>query len=417
MRILHILDVSIPMLAGYTTRSRYITDAQRAMGWEPVVLTTARQENPQGLTAEEIDGVRYHRSISPAASSLRGTLGRLPVIGIGAEGDGLRRRIIEVARAEKPDLIHAHSSVLCGIPAYLASRRLSLPCVYEIRSFWEDAAVDLGRTKEGSLRYRTTRSAETGLARRVDAVVPICNGIRADIEARGIPGERLYVVPNGVDTERFVPLRRNDELAEKHGLEGKTVVSYIGTFAPFEGVPALVTALVELIRAGREDLRGLIVGKGQTYEDCRRIARDAGLEEKIVHPGRVPHDEVQSYYSITDILVYPRVRQRMTELVTPLKPLEAMAMGKAVIGSDVGGLAELITHGETGLLFEAEHPEALRSAIVDLADDRELRTRLGRQGRDHVCRHRRWHDIVSGYRAVYDDACRRHDRGTSRAQA
>jgi len=239
--------------------------------------------------------------------------------------------------------------------------------------------------------------------------VAICDGMGQDLERRGVGAERIHVIPNGVDTERFVPLERDAELVQRYGLSGKTVVSYIGTFAPFEGVPNLVRALVELIRSGRDDLRGLIVGQGRCYEECRSIAADAGLENEILHPGRVPHREVQSAYSISDILVYPRLRQRMTELVTPLKPLEAMAMGKAVVATDVGGLKELIEHEATGLLCPAEEPAALQQAIGRLAADPGLRAELGARARRHVCDHRQWRKIVQDHHALYEGARRRWD--------
>lgn len=400
-RPLHVLDVSVPTLAGYTTRSRYIANAQAELGLEPVVVTSVRQENTRGVDREEIDGIPYYRTRPPGDNGKPAA--------VTAEIHRLRRRIVEVARAERPDVIHAHSSILCGIPGLLAARQIGLPCIYEIRSFWEDAAVDLGRTRVGSRRYRLTRAAETALARSVDGLVTICQGMADDLVERGIDHERICIVPNGVDTQRFTPLQRDEALAERLGVSGKTVVAYIGTFYPFEGVPSLVQALVSLIESGRDDVRGLIVGHGRTYDECRDIAAAAGLSEKIVHPGRVPHEEVQSYYSISDVLVYPRTRQRITELVTPLKPLEAMAMEKAVIASDVGGLRELVTHESNGLLYRAEDPTALEDAIVRLATDHGFRNELGRGARTHVSEQRQWRRIVERHVPLYASARDRRD--------
>lgn len=404
MRVLHVLDISVPVLAGYTSRSRYIVLNQKALGLDPVVLTSVRQDNPSGALMEQIDGIRYYRTPPSSPKPVLDAIADRPVAGELREIHHLRRRIVEVAKQEEPDVIHGHSSILVGIPALLAARELGIPCVYEIRSFWEDAAVDLGRTQEGSPRYLATQRAETTLAQQADAVIGICGGIKSELVKRGLKAPDVHVVPNGVETDRFVPTPRDEAVLDKYGLRDKTVVAYIGTFHAWEGVRYLVEALVKLMKSGRDDLMGLIVGEGRTYADCQKIAADAGLADRIVHPGKVPHSEVKSIYSVVDILAYPRDRQRITELVTPLKPLEAMAMEKAVIASDVGGLTELVTDGQTGLIHRADDVDDLAAKIQQLADDPELRRRLGVQGREYVIGTRQWRKIIETHFEVYDHA-------------
>ena len=395
MRVLHVLDISIPMLAGYTSRSRYIVRAQRELGLDPVVVTSVRQPNPERRLVEEIDGIRYYRTPWPDPAVRRPLL----------EMHHLRRRIVEVARREAVDVIHAHSSILCGLPGYAAARQLGLPCVYEIRAFWEDAAVSSGTTREGSLKYRAIRLAETAVARRVDALVGICAGIRDEMIARGVPADRIHVVPNGVQAEAFVPMPPDESARARHGLAGKKVVAYIGTLFPFEGVGDMVRALARLIRdEGRDDIRGLIVGEGPSHEACKAVTAAEGMEGKVLHLGRVPHAEVNALYSIADVLVYPRERLRITDLVTPLKPLEAMAMEKAVIGSDVGGLTELIDDGRTGLIHRAEDVGDLTQKILRFIDDPALRARLGKTAREHVVRERDWPGLIQTHFEVYDRA-------------
>ena len=394
MRILHLLDISAPMIAGYASRSRAIVNGQRAIGLEPVVLTSVRHKNKNGAALEEIDGIRHYRTLKPVMPS------RQPLI----EMYRFRQRILEVARMERVDLIHAHSPILTGLPAWMAARQLGLGCVYEIRALWEDAAVEKGDISEQSLRYRLTRGAETFLTRRVDSVVCICEGLRRDFSERGVPAERLHVVPNGVDVARFVPRPSDDATRARLGLQGRTVVGYIGTFFGFEGVVDLVEALARLIKQGRNDLAGLIVGAGKTYDACREIAQRHGLGDRIVHPGHVPAEEVERMYSVIDVLAYPRRSLRITELVTPLKPLEAMAMEKAVIGSDVGGIRELIRDGVTGLLHRSGDVGDLAATIERLADDPDLRRTLGRQARAWVAEQRDWKKIVPRYVSVYE-AC------------
>jgi glycogen synthase len=331
-------------------------------------------------------------------------VGDKPFVKEALEINHFRRRIVEVAQKEQVDLIHAHSSILCGIPAYLAARQVGIPYVYEIRAFWEDAAVDAGTNTAGSTKYLAIQRAETELAKKADALIGICQGIKDELIHRGIDDRDVFVVPNGVETDRFTPMARDDAVAQKYGLAGKTVIAYIGTFASFEGVRFLERALIDLLKSGRDDLRGLIVGEGPTYDACKKMAEDAGVADKIVHPGRVPHSEVRALYSIVDILAYPRDSQRITELVTPLKPLEAMAMEKAVIGSDVGGLRELIEDGKNGLLHKHEDAGDLAAKIVQLADDPVLRERLGKAGREHVVRTRQWRNIIETHFAVYERA-------------
>lgn len=396
MRILHVLDVSAPTIAGYASRARAIVNGQKAMGLDPVVLTSVRHKNPSGAEMEVIDGIRHYRTLAPAEGS------RNPL----TEMWHLRPRILEVARREKADLIHPHSPILNGLPAWRAARSLGLPCVYEIRALWEDAAAERGDTRERSLRYRLTRGGETFLTRRVDAVTCICEGLRGDLSARGLPPDRLHVVPNGVDVARFVPRPPDEAARARLGLQGRTVVGYIGTFFGFEGVEDLVEALARIIKGGRDDVAGLIVGTGASYEACREVARRHGLEDRILHPGHVPSNEVESLYSIIDVLAYPRRSLRVTELVTPLKPLEAMAMEKAVVGSDVGGIRELVEDGRTGLVFRSGDVDDLARKILRLVDDPALRRTLGRQGREWVAAERDWARIVPRYLPIYEAVLR-----------
>lgn len=406
MRILHLLDISAPMIAGYVSRSRAIVNAQRAIGLEPVVLTSVRHRNTSRVALEEIDGIRHYRTLKPEGPK------RQPLL----EMYQLRRRILEVARMERIELIHAHSPILTGLPAWLAARQLGLGCVYELRSLWEDAAVEKGDIREQSLRYRLTRGAETFLARRVDAVVCICEGLRRDVSGRGLPSERLFVVPNGVEVARFAPRPSDDATRARLGLRGRTVVGYIGTFFGFEGVVDLVEALARLMKRGRDDLAGLIVGTGTTYEACREIAQRHGLSDRILHPGHVAAEEVERLYSVMDVLAYPRRSFRVTELVTPLKPLEAMAMEKAVIGSDVGGMRELIQDGVTGLLHRTGDVGDLAAKIEMLADNPGLRRALGHQARAWVAEQRDWKQIISQYVPVYEAASRGKRRSPAGAR-
>ena len=407
MKTLHVLDASLPHMAGYTSRARSIVQNQKRLGIEPLVVTGLRQPGlPEG--SESIEGVMHYRT-SPSRTT-RSVAG-VPALRELAEMSALFARILDVGHHAGPlDVIHAHSPVLCGMPAHGAASRLGAASVYEVRAFWEDAAVNNGRDAEGSPRYAAIRGLETRLARSVDALVVICDGIRRELLDRGVPGDRIFTVPNGVDASRFVPTPRDAALAAKLGLEGKKVIGFIGTFFAFEGLHLLADA-IERITAERDDVRGLIVGYGEVEEPLRRQHARLNLGEKLVLAGKVPASEVMRYYSLADVLCYPRVQQRITDLTTPLKPLEAMSMQKAVLGSDVGGIRELVRDGETGLLFRAGDVEDLVRAATRLLDDADLRLRLGEAARRDILQNRDWSRLARRYLDVYDAAlAHRHAR-------
>ena len=392
MKVVHVLDHSRPVMSGYSTRSWSIVHFQRMLGLDPVVLTSPKHGTfPSAL--EGIDGIRHHRT-----SAAPGVAGRLPYAGELALMARMARRIAAIARAEGARILHAHSPVLNGLPALWAGRRLGIPVVYEARAFWEDAAVDHGTTREGSLRYRVTRALETFLFRRADRAVVIAGTMREELARRGIDPSRVTVVGNGVDTERFTPVPRSEALARRLGLGAGPVFGFIGSFYRYEGLRFLVEAMPDL----RRRLPGaqlLLVGGGEELAGLREMGASAG--GSVILTGQVPHHEILEYYSLMDVFVCPRLRMRLTELVTPLKPLEAMATGCPVLASDVGGLAELISHGVTGLLFQAGSREAFVEAASELGGSPELRALLGKRARQAVVDERTWSRVVSGYLPLY----------------
>jgi PEP-CTERM/exosortase A-associated glycosyltransferase len=226
--------------------------------------------------------------------------------------------------------------------------------VYEVRAFWEDAAVDLGTSSPGGFRYKATRALETFALRRCDAITTICEGLRDDMLQRGLPREKIVVIPNAVDPAEFkFGGSTNAELRRMLGLDGKIVLGFIGSFYAYEGLDLLVRALPAM-RAARPEIALLLVGGGPMEAAIKSIAAQNGVSDAIRFVGRVPHREVPDYYGLVDLLVYPRHSQRLTELVTPLKPLEAMARGQIVLASDVGGHRELIRAGERSDVAQAK---------------------------------------------------------------
>jgi len=391
MRILHVLDHGLPLQSGYTFRTRAILKAQEQRGWQVAAVTGPRQGSSADAV-ESRDGLTFHRT---QAVLKGGVIGELA--GIAA----FARRIAAAVDSFRPDILHAHSPVLDALAALRVARARKLPLVYEIRAFWEDAAVGNGTGIEGSARYRATRALESWAVRRADAVAVICEGLRGDLIARGVDGGKIVVSPNGVDMDLFgAPVPRDPALAAELGLEDAETIGFIGSFYDYEGLDDLIAAMPALV-AARPRARLLLVGGGPMAAALRAQAAASPVADAIRFVGRVPHTEVERYYALVDVLAYPRKAMRLTELVTPLKPLEAMAQGKLVAASDVGGHRELIRDGETGTLFPPDDPPGIATALAALlAEQGGWETRRA-AARAFVERERNWSSNIGRYEPVY----------------
>jgi PEP-CTERM/exosortase A-associated glycosyltransferase len=392
MRILHILDHSLPLHSGYTFRTRAILKAQIERGWSVAGVTGPRY-NAEAPAQETVDGLTFFRTAKPRAAP--------SPLGDWREVRALAKRLEGVIDLWNPDILHAHSPALNGLAALGVARRRRLPLIYEIRAFWEDAAVGNGVGREGSARYRMIRALETHVARNARAVAVICEGLRSDLVARGIDGGKVMVSPNGVDLTLFGdPPPPDRVLGERLGLIGKDVVGFIGSFYDYEGLDDLIAAMPMLV-AVRPQAHLLMVGGGPMEAALREQAQASPAADRIHFVGRVPHDEVERYYSLIDILAYPRKAMRLTDLVTPLKPLEAMAQRRLVAASDVGGHRELIEDGVTGTLFPSDDPAALAASLAVMFESRSDWDQRRDVARAFVERDRNWSSNVSRYEPVY----------------
>ena len=298
-------------------------------------------------------------------------------------------------------MVHAASNYVTALPALIAARRLGVPFVYEMRGFWEVTRSSRDETFENTPKYRFMQQFEGLVARHADHVITITTAMKEELLARGVHAGKISIAFNSVDPARFVPRAPNKTLAEKLGIPDEVpVIGYVGSFVDYEGLDDLITAAAGLKQAGH-DFRLLLVGDGAVFESLREQVHRLGLEDKTILTGRVPHEEVEDYYSLVDIAPFPRKPWEVCELVSPLKPFEAMALEKAVVVSSTRALMEIVDHERTGLVFEKGNVESLRHVLDVLIRRPEKRRNIGIAGRDWVIRERTWNKAGGVCTACY----------------
>ncbi|MBV9863604.1 MAG: glycosyltransferase [Alphaproteobacteria bacterium] len=404
-KAVYLLHFTLPYASnGYATRSQGLLQAMRASGFDVVAYSRsgfpydmpAFREASGLAEADVIDGVVYRRIFA-------GSRVEEPELDYILNSAA---RYEAALRKERPALVHAASNFTTGLPALIAARRLGLPFIYEARGFWEMTRASRQADFERHPQYRLMQSLESLVAREADRVITLTDAMRDDLIARGAAPDRVSVVANAVDAERFRPLLRDTALAERLRLPpGVPVIGYVGSIVGYEGLDDLVEACAGL-RADGHDFRLLLVGDGAALPALRGAIRAGGLEDRVAAPGRVAFEEVEAYYSLIDICPFPRKPMPICELVSPLKPFEALAMEKAVIVSSVRPLAEIVADRETGLVFRKGEPADLQRALGELLGDAELRRRLGEAGRRWVAANRSWdaagQSVLALYRELID---------------
>lgn len=395
-RILHILDHSLPLHSGYSFRTRAIMKAQIDSGFKVAAVTGVRQ-NQHGYESqsplETFDELGFFRTMEQAS-------GPSPVKE-WREVAALANRIEQVIAEWQPDVLHAHSPALNGLAALRAAKRTGLPLIYEIRAFWEDAAVGNGTGRAGSPRYWLTRQLENHVIAGADAIAVICEGLKSDLVQRGVAADKITISPNGVDFKLFgKPLAADETLRQQLKLGGKSVFGFIGSYYDYEGLDDLIAAMPLLLQKN-PDVHLLLVGGGPMEEQLKQQVEDLGVAAAVTFVGRVAHDQVERYYGLMDIMVYPRKSMRLTELVTPLKPLEAMAQRRLVAASDVGGHKELIKDGITGTLFPAGDPEKIAEKLDKLLRNQVQWPQIIENAVKYVETDRNWSSNILRYAPVY----------------
>ena len=405
-RIFYLLHNSLPYnSAGYATRTHGLLQELNNLGWNVDGVTRlgypydmpGKDDLPDIPAQDLIDGVDYLRLLTGRQVEKKNPL-----------YDYVQRYSAELtaaARRERPAVIHAASNHWNGLTAVNVARRLGLPSIYEVRGLWEVTRGSRNPEWAESNMFKYIARMEADAAKAATKVFTITNALREEMIARGVDDDKITVLPNGVDTARFTPIPRDEQLARELGVVGKTVIGYIGSILDYEGLELLIDAAAELA-AVRSDFHVLFVGDGAELEKFTDRVREEGLEEVITFTGRVPHEDVERYYSLVDITPFPRLPLPVCEMVSPLKPFEAMAMGKAIVASDVAALAEIITPGVNGFLHTKGDTQSLKAELQRLLDDRDLTKRIGEQAREWVVEHRDWKSISTTVAEAYADLSR-----------
>ena len=311
--------------------------------------------------------------------------------------------LISNGRKSKPIAIHSASNFVVGLAGARAAKALGIPSIYEIRGFWHLTQSTKREGYEGSDHYKLSERFEIETAKESDYVFTITNALKDILVENGVEESKISVLPNAVDSSKFKIIAKDAELEKELGFENKVVIGYIGSFVDYEGLDLLLEACSILKEKHGDIFRLLLVGDGDTMQLLRRTTRFLQLEDQVVFTGRIPHDEVQKYYSLIDIAPLPRKGLRVCELVSPLKPFEAMGSGKVLVVSSVQALAEIVNDGVTGMVFEKDNSADLAEKLETAILDENLRKSIGNNANKWVMENHSWEVISERVTKIYDE--------------
>lgn len=396
MNVLNVVDCVLAQgVVGYGIRTFHVFQCQRALGHTPVAIVRSERPligNGSGEKTYSLQDSFRHRvacRLERLSYRLYRRVDRASLSGV----------VRHAARVERPDLIHCATPSDTFLAAVRVARKQGIPIVYEVRGFWKDSGVAQGGFTEDSADYRKAKDREASAVRSADVVVTLGREMKKEVIALGASEHRVFVARNGVDCQKFKPQQRDRELAANLGLSDHFVVGTASNVRTLEGLDSLILA-ASLLRD--LPLKVLIVGDGTDRPRLERLARLLRLQDVVVFTGKVDFDAVQRYYSLFDAYALPRIRARVCELVLPLKPFEAAAMGIPVLASDLPAFREVVQDGRTGVFSPPDDAVALASAIRGLFDaGPEKRAEMGAAARKWAVENATWDRTADVYRQVY----------------
>lgn len=371
---------NVPAMRTWEHVSRWVKD-----GHKVTIITTA-PNFPQGkplagytnrwYMKEDMDGVTVIRVKSYIAAN-EGFLKRiLDYVSFMVTGG------ITAMFQKRPDiLISTSPQFFCAVAGWVVSRLRRLPWIFELRDLWPASIVAVGAMKEG-IAIKTLYWMEMSMYRAADRVIAVTKGLKQDLVDRGIPSDKIAVVRNGADTNRFTPRPKDPAFVEKFGLQGKFVVGYYGTIGMGAGVQTAVDAGRVLRDRGRDDIVIMLAGAGAEYDDVEKSIQSQGLTNVKLLP---PFDQADmpAVWSLLDAAIVMMKDRPLFKATISSKTFEALAMGMPVIMSLPAGEATgLVDEYGFGINVLPENPEDMANAIQKLADDPALTKALGQKALD-----------------------------------
>lgn len=397
MKVLHVLYQSLPDCAGSSIRSRDIVASQKAIGMNPVVISSPFQKSEKaGADKEYIEDVLYYRTYSGQDDEQVSEKDSRFVVKLRKffRLFGFVSQLKTVVKNEKPAIIHAHATFFCGLSAAYIGKKFSIPVIYEVRSLWEERQLKGKASLKTRWQVALIRKLEIMSMRKAKHVIPINKNLRDNILSRGISADKMTVVANGVNLDRIPVLQE-----QKKAL---FTFAYIGSISPIEGLDDLCAQIVKMNDSGYP-CQLFIYGDGVAKAGLEDLVQ-VNQWENIHFMGSVNPSEVYKAYQATQVIVNPRVPSKITHSVTPLKPLEAMGYQRLVLASDVGGMKELISNEKTGFLFEASNTDDLYKKLVYIYSEWD-RTKgfasIKKQALDYVNTEKSWKANAESYRELY----------------
>ena len=391
MKILHILYQSIPNTAGSSIRSRDIINTQLAEGLIPIVITSPFQQPLLKDAKEEIiDDVKYYRTfsgknhelVSEKKTSFFTQLRKMFRMFL------FTYSVYKIAKSEKIDVLHAHAMFFCAIPAKIVSIILNIPMLYEIRSLWEERYK--GKNILSNILFSILTFFETISMSFSNEVIAINKSLKKNLQSRYLLKEKkIHIVENAVNLNRIQIKKVN---------RSEKVFAYIGTISPIEGLDLLVEAFIDLHAKGLPN-KLVIYGNGIMLSKLKSLIKGDDL---IEYAGVFKQDQIAEVYSKVDIIINPRKKSFLSDSVTPLKPLEAMGFEKLIMASNVGGMREIIMDGKTGILFQSDSVEAIKSAINNVLVSENTHT-ITDNAKLYVKKHRSWQSNAIKYKEIYNN--------------
>ena len=383
----------MPNISGSSIRTRDIVASQKEIGLSPVVISSPFQNGESTKNPEYINDILHHRTyndkpehlVTEAKSSLFKRISKAFSI------FSFYTKVEATIKEEKPEILHAHATFFCGIVAVLLGKKHKIPVVYELRSLWEEREKKEAKTIFSKLQPLLITSIETYVMKRAQLVIAINKNLEVNINQRGI--QNTKIIANAVNTSSVKPIKPTTNAAP-------ISFGYIGSVSPIEGLDIMAKVWSNIENKGLDN-QFHVYGKGTFYKPLKELISSLNLKQFHLH-GSVDPAEINTAFNNIDVIVNPRIKSKITDTVTPLKPLEAMAYSKLVIASDVGGMKELIDHQKTGLLFKADNTTDLEKCITEVITA-GIPIEIVQDAKQYVLQNKSWLQNAKRYQSYYNE--------------